>query len=181
MTETYGVLTLGSVTSGTVAIGEEISGPGIPDNTAIIANLSGTTGPGSSWLINNAMDLSDHSLTMTGPPLSVVANQLDGATENNDFFEIAPNGAFGFDKNPSTLSFASGSAAGLLGLTQESGAIDSSPGGQHPSIEQWMTNVLLHETNQFGQPLEFNQLQCHDTIFSSKLEAWAHAHDIQYV
>ena len=50
-----------------------------------------------------------------------------------------------------TPSFASGSAAGLLGLTQGSGAIDFSPGGQHPSIEQWMTNVLLHDTNQFGQ------------------------------
>ena len=58
--------------------------------------------------------------------------------------------AFGFDNNPSDLSYMSGTAAAALGLTQASGAIDSSPGGQHPTMAQFMNNLVQNETNQFG-------------------------------
>ena len=44
----------------------------------------------------------------------------------------------------------SGTAAAALGLTQASGAIDSSPGGQHPTTAQFMNNIVQNETNQFG-------------------------------
>ncbi len=160
MTETYGLLTLGTVTSGSVAIGSEVTGPGIPNDTAVIANLSGTTGAGSQWLINNAVDMSGH-LTFTGPPLDVAPHQITGATQNNDYFDISPNGAFGFDKNPSTLGYmtnVSGTAADQLGLSQASGAIDSSPGGQHPTIAQFMNNTL-HEKDQFGNPVHYGSYQ----------------------
>ena len=73
-----------------------------------------------------------------------------GATENNDFFDVQPNGSFGFDNNPSSLSYMSGTAAAALGLTQASGAIDSSPGGQHPTTAQFMNNLVQNETSQFG-------------------------------
>ena len=55
MTETYGVLTVGSVVSGTVAVGERVTGAGVRPipMTAIDANISGS-GPGSTWLVNNA-------------------------------------------------------------------------------------------------------------------------------
>ena len=78
-----------------------------------------------------------------------------GETENNDFFEIQPNGFFGFDQNPSSLSYMSGTAADALGLTQASGAINSTPGGQHPTTAQYLNNIVQNETTssanrQFG-------------------------------
>ena len=47
-------------------------------------------------MLNNAVDMSGN-LTFTAPPLEVAQHQITGATQNNDFFDIAPNGAFGFD------------------------------------------------------------------------------------
>ena len=71
MTETYGVLTVGSVTSGTVAVGQEVTGAGVLPLTAIDGNLSGS-GPGSTWLVNNAQTVAGENMTMTATPLSVV-------------------------------------------------------------------------------------------------------------
>ena len=93
MTETYGVLTVGAVKSGTVAVGQEVTGAGVLPLTAIDANLSGS-GPGSTWLVNNAQTVAGENLTMTAPPLTVVLDWDDrpiiGATENNDFFNVSP-------------------------------------------------------------------------------------------
>ncbi len=174
LTETYGLLTIGAMTSGSVAIGSEVTGPGIPNDTAVIANLSGTTGPGSQWLINNAVDTSG-DLTFTAPPLSVYSHQITGKTQNNDYFDITPNGAFGFDQNPSTLGYltnVSGTAADQLGLSQTSGAIDSSPGGQHPTIAQFMNNTL-HEKDQFGNPVHYGSYQAETpNRFTNGLTLW---------
>jgi Protein of unknown function (DUF3383) len=172
MTETYGVLTVGSVTSGHVAVGQQVTGAGVPPLTAIIANLSGTTGPGSKWLINNAVDVTG-PLTFTAPILTVENNFFTGATQNNDFFEIQPNGAFGFDSNPSDLSYMGGTAAAALGLTQASGAIDSSPGGQHMSVANYMNDIVQNETNQFGQPVRFGSFQSTEPRLDTELAAWA--------
>ena len=154
MTETYGVLNVGAVNSGTVALGQEVASAGVPPLTAIEYNLSGS-GPGSTWIVNNApAQTVTGDITMTAPPLSVnwIGNNhpIIGATENNDFFDIQPNGSFGFDQNPSSLSYVSGTAAAALGLTQASGAIDSSPGGQHPTTAQFMDDIVQNETGQFG-------------------------------
>ena len=70
MTESYGVLTLGSVTSGTVAVGQQVIGAGVLPLTAIEGNLSGS-GAGSTWLVNNAQAVAAESVTMTATPLSV--------------------------------------------------------------------------------------------------------------
>ena len=71
MTETYGVLTVGAVTSGTVAVGQEVTGAGVLPYTAIDGNLSGS-GPGSTWLVDNAQTVAGENLTMTAAPLSVL-------------------------------------------------------------------------------------------------------------
>ena len=172
MTETYGVLTVGSVTSGNIAIGDEVTGAGVPPLTAIVANLSGTTGPGSQWLINNAVNISG-DITITAPPLTVANNFVTGATQNNDFFEIQPNGAFGFDKNPSSLSYMTGTAATALRLAQGSGAINSSPGGQHPSIATFMYDIIHNETDQFGNPVQFGSFQTNEPRLNTVLATWA--------
>jgi hypothetical protein len=172
MTETYGLLTVGSVSSGAVAVGEKVTGADIPSLTAVDANISGA-GPGSTWVVNNALSVTG-DITMTAPSLTVENQFYKGATENNDFFEIQPNGVFGFNQNPSSISYVGGTpaAAAALGLTQESGAIDSSPGGLHESVAQYMDNVL-NETNQFGQPVEFGSFQSTEPRLDANLAAWA--------
>ena len=158
MKETYGVLTVGAVNSGTVAVGQEVTGAGVLPLTAIDGNLSGS-GPGSTWIVNNAQTVAG-DITTTAPPLAV-------SLDNNDFFDVQPNGSFGFDFNPSDLSYMSGTAAAALGLTQASGAIDSSPGGQHPTTAQFMNNIVQNETNQFGS------FQSDEPRLDQALAAWA--------
>ena len=53
MTESYGKLTVGSVTSGAVGVGQELTGAGVASLTAIDSKLSGS-GAGSTWVVNNA-------------------------------------------------------------------------------------------------------------------------------
>ncbi len=157
MTETYGMLTVGAVTSGTVAVGQEVTGVGVLPKTAIEDNLSGS-GPGSTWLVNNPQTVggvAGETLKTTAPPLSVILDwgnkPIIGATENNDFFDVSPNLNFPYDTVPSSLSYMSGTAAAMLGLTQASGAIDLSPGGQNP------TACRVHEQpgSEREQPVRF--------------------------
>ena len=79
---------------------------------------------------------------MIATPLAVDYNSIVGATANRDFFEVQPNGGFGYDYNPSTLSYMRGTAAAALGLTQASGALDTTPGGELPSASAYMNNLV---------------------------------------
>ena len=155
MTETYGVLTVGAVDSGTVALGQEVTGPGVPGGFEAIDKYLGGSGQGSQWILKYAPTggTVTGDMTMTATPLQVDLNwDNQSITGNNgapnDFYDIMPQGSFGFDHNPSTLSYASGTAADALGLTQASGAILSSPGGQHPSVAQFMDQVLQEAQSQ---------------------------------
>ena len=173
MTESYGVLTVGSVTSGTVAVGEQVTGAGVASLTAIEDNLSGS-GAGSTWVVNNAQTVAGESMTMTATPLSVTYNSVVGATANRDYFEVQPNGDFGFDHNPSSLSYMGGTAAAALGLTQASGALDSTPGGYPTSAAAYMNNLVQNENGQFGSfQATWPQLAQEDPEYLGDLAAWA--------
>lgn len=176
MTETYGILTLGPQVTGKVEAGEEIIGAGLPPLTTVVANLSGTTGPGSRWLINSGVNISGDNLTFIAPPLTVKAL----SEGDRSFFEIQPNGADGFDANPSNLSYISGTAATELGLTQASGAIDSTPGGQHPTLGRFMDEVLTWH-NQYGDPIVFGSVSTTSVGREADLRAWAASHGREYV
>ena len=180
VTESYGVLTVGSVTSGTVAVGQEVKGPGVLPLTAIDSNLSGN-GPGSTWLVNNAQTVAGETMTLTATPLAVNSVSNVGATANNDFFMIQPNGSFGYDLNPSSLSFMSGTAASSLGLTQASGAINSTSGGLTTSAAEYMNNVVQNENSQFGSfEGTWTALADEDPEYQADLEAWAQSSDGLY-
>jgi hypothetical protein len=180
ITESYGVLTVGSVTSGTVAVGQEVKGAGVLPLTAIDSNLSGN-GPASTWLVNNAQTVAGENMTLTATPLTVEPVSAVGATGNNDFFMIQPNGNFGYDLNPSSLSFMSGTAASSLGLTQASGAIDSTRGGLTTSAAEYMNNVVQNESGQFGSfEGTWTTLADEDPEYQGNLEAWAQSTDGLY-
>jgi hypothetical protein len=150
MTESHGVLTVGSVVKGTVAVGERVTGAGVQSDNPMTA-IDGRGQQPGTWIVNNApAQRVTGDFTMTGTPLVVNYKSLGGATAKRNFFEIQPNGAFGYDNNPSTLGFASGTAAAALGLTQGSFALDSSPGGAAQSAQVFMNNLVQNEYSQFG-------------------------------
>jgi hypothetical protein len=105
LTDSYGVLTIGSVTSGTVAEGEEVTSANVLPLTAIERNLTGS-GAGSTWMVNNAQTVGAENMTMTGAPLAATYTSITGATANRAYFEVQQNGNFNFSS--STLSTMGG-------------------------------------------------------------------------
>ena len=180
MTESYGVLTAGSVNSGAVAVGEEVTGAGVASLTAIDGNLSGS-GAGSTWLVNNAQTVAGENMTMTATPLNVQYSSIVGATANRDYFDVQPNSDFGFDHNPSSLSYMGGTAAAALGLTQASGAVDFTLGGESTSAAAFMNNLVQNEDSQFGSfQATWTQLAQEDPEYLGDLAAWAQSTGGQY-
>ena len=129
LTETYGVLTVGSIgatSPGPVAIGQQVTGPSVLPLTAIEANLSGS-GAGSTWLVNYAQTVGSENMKMTGAPLSVVYTPVTGATESSGSFSIQQNGDFLYSSSSET--YATGNAASALYLAEGTG-----PPGQQASL-----------------------------------------------
>ena len=93
-----------------------------------------------------------------------------------------PNGDFGYDHNPSSLSYMSGTAAAALGLTQASGAINSSPGGQHHVGAAFMNNLVQNENSQFGSFQDnIGSTGAGETLhYLDDLAAWAQSTDGLY-
>ena len=91
MTDSYGVLTVGSVSSGTVATGQEVAGAGVGANTAIQENLSGS-GAGSTWVVSDAESVAREAMKTTAAPLAVTESAIAGATSNSISFWIEESG-----------------------------------------------------------------------------------------
>ena len=139
LTESYGLLTVGSVSSGTVAAGQQITGGrrgaenNILPHTAIEENLDGGTGAGSTWVVNYAQTVggvADENMTMTGAPLEVNYKRGGSITAHSGHFLIQQWPDVNWES--SKLTYMWGSAAGDLRLTKASGAFDSTPGQTRP-------------------------------------------------
>jgi hypothetical protein len=170
MTETYGILTVGSVQSGHVVVGSEVSGPGVPLFTYVEQDLGPAPGGGENWLVNNNIPASGNFVFLA-PELTVQDNEVTGRTQNNSYFMLQPQGASGFNQNPSTLSYASGTAADELGLSQAFGAIDSNLGGEHQSIANSI-NGMITNVDQFGNPIHFGSFASLDPRLNNDIAAW---------
>jgi hypothetical protein len=183
LTDTYGVLTVGSTSSGAVAIGEHVVGKGVLPDTAIEANLSGS-GAGSTWLVNFSQTDASEKMTMTGAPLSVGWTNVAGVNQKSGFFSIQQNGDFLY--NSSSVSFAGETAAAAaLGLTQATGAFVT-PEQIVPitdaSLAAFMNNLIAANPN---DPFSTFQTTWDPADFTppgeqAALEAWAASTDGQY-
>ena len=139
VSETYGILTIGAVTSGAVGIGQEVKGSVAP-NTAIQAKISGS-GSGSKWVVDLTQTVASSVMTIKAAPLQVTNNHVTGATTSTDNLWINVNGQY--PVLPSTVTYASGEpVATELGLTQLAGAYVSTPGEIVRSPYAWMTNIV---------------------------------------
>ena len=117
MTETWGLLTVGNVISGTVEP-SRITGSGVANHTGVISNLNGS-GAGSTWVVNNAQSISGVTLTQTGFLSTVTNNAPAGGVTT---LWIEPNNDDTLETNTSFGGFPSGSSAGPLALTSATGA-----------------------------------------------------------
>jgi hypothetical protein len=170
MTETFGILTVGSVQSGHMQVGLEVSGPGVPLFTYLEQDLGPAPGGGENWLVNNNIP-ANGNFTFLAPELTVQDNEVTGLTANNSYFMLQPQGAAGFNQNPSTLGYASGTAADELRLSLGSGAIDSALGGEHQSINNSIQGMITNH-DQLGNPVHFGSFANLDPRLNDDLAAW---------
>ena len=70
-------LTVGTVGSGTVAVGYQLTGTGVVAGTYIVANIAGSGG-GSTWLVSQNHAVSTGSITITGTLNSITVGSTAG-------------------------------------------------------------------------------------------------------
>ena len=194
LTESYGVLTVGNESSGTVAVGQEVSdaAPGVLPFTAIEANLSGS-GTGSTWVVNKAQTVASESMTMTAAPLLVEYQSVVGRTENTDYFFIQQSQDFLY--NSASLTYMRGTAPGraaeALGLSKrDPGAFVSTPGlvvepscpsyvGDCVTTAEFMSNLVANENGAWSTFQDADFLTPPPGT-QTALEAWAQSTDGTY-
>lgn len=111
-TSTSGVLTVSAVSSGTLAIGQVISGTGVTAGTYITAKLTGTGGTGT-YVVSASQTASSTAITA-----GTVGVTFD-STASAFVIAAGSNGA------TSTIGFATGTAAAALFLQAAQGAVTS--------------------------------------------------------
>ena len=153
LSETYGTLTTGPASSGAVRAGQEVTGNGVAPNTAIQPNVKGSD---NTWIVDLTQTVPSVAMTMKAAPLQVTNNSVEGAgNTHTDNLWIEVNGSY--PVLPTTMTYASGSAATLLGLAQQSkGAYVSSPGEIVFSPGNEINRILKIAE---GQGLGFAQFQ----------------------
>ena len=150
MTETYGLLTINTVTSGTVAANLAVSAGDVLKYTA---TMSGT---GNQWIVDLApkQTAGPENMTLTEPPIQVLWNPIKGPTTNSGSFILQTWSNFNW--NGSTITYLTDMpgfqpVAALLGLAQGStgvhnipntSAYASSPGSMVTDPASWMNNFV---------------------------------------
>jgi hypothetical protein len=134
ITQSYGLMTVATVSSGTLAVGQVISGTGITVGTTITALGTGTGGAGTYITSGGAQTVS--ATTVSAGPLTCAYDSVSSAF----ILTGGTPGAAG------TISFATGSLSASLALTSATGAVTSQ--GAAPSVPAtFMANVVAQTTN----------------------------------
>lgn len=111
-------MTLSAVGSGTVAVGQTVTGSGVAANTIITALGTGSGGTGT-YIVNNSQTVSSEALTMKATAIVVSFDSVSGGF-------VATSGITG---TPSTAAFATGTLAASIFMTQATGAVVSQGAG----------------------------------------------------
>jgi hypothetical protein len=136
ITGTYGLLTLaGSNQSGTFSVGQTITGSGVVANSMITALGTGTGGAGTYYL-NLPSTVSSQTITATGTAVVVTYDAISGGL-------LITSGAQG---TASTIAYATGSTAGELFLTAQTGATISQ-GATAPTPAAFMNSLIQESQN----------------------------------
>lgn len=123
-------MTVSAVASGVLAVGQNITGAGIPAGTLISALDSGTGGTGT-YYVTAGSGISSESVTAYGATIAVTYDSVSGAF-------VITSGSRGA---VSTMAFPTGSLASPLCLTSAKGAI-LSQGAAAVTPQAFMASIL---------------------------------------
>lgn len=129
VTASYGTLTVTAVASGTLSVGQTLTG-GTTAVGTIITALGTGEGLAGTYFVNLTQTVTSGSLNATGTALDVSFDSVSGG------FIIAS----GITGVPSTVAFATGTLAAPIFLTQATGAI-LSRGSDAMTPEAFMTGI----------------------------------------
>ena len=135
VTATYGTLTVTAVASGTLAVGQAITGSGITAGTRITALGTGS-GAAGTYFVQTSQTATSTTVTATAPPLTVTYDSVAGAFQINS----------GMVGSQSTAAFATGTLAAGIYLTSMTGAV-TSQGSNVLTPSAFMTNVVSLSQN----------------------------------
>ncbi len=177
MTETWGLLTVGNVISGTVEP-SRITGSGVAPDTGIVSKLNGS-GAGSTWVVNRAQSISGVTLTQTGFLSSVTDNKPVGGVQT---LWIEPNNDETLETSTSFGGFPSGSSAGPLALTSATGAKQgyATLVKTGASLSQALSEYTLSNNNQSFTAVQW----IGDTpaqLTASQTSVWCQSNSISYL
>lgn len=111
----YGVMNVSAVASGSVSVGQQLSGSGVTAGTEVTALDGGSGGTGTYYVSPSQTVASPVTVSATGTPVAVTYDSVSGAF-------IVASGIAGV---ASTIGFATGSLAGPISLTSAKGAVTS--------------------------------------------------------
>jgi hypothetical protein len=185
--ERYGVLTVGTMTSGLIQLGVRLSGTGVSRGSYLLSNISGAGGGscsgsacnGTTWVVNPSQKVSSRSMAVYAPDMIVTYANIEGATANTNALWLEKSGYAGNALGaPSTLTYASGGAACTLGWTEACGAILSTPGELVSNPGAWMTQLVTSLDSEWGSFQTGYVNTAPDT--TNALAAWAAATGGEY-
>ena len=138
LTETWSLLTVTSVASGTVGYGQTFGGTVALSGTIIFQQISGAAGGTGTYAVNISQTIGSGAQTSTATAISVTYDSISGGI-------LITSGVIGA---ASTIDFATGtiSGSGALNLTQAQGAVTSQ--GAVPLLPgAFMNNLITLSTN----------------------------------
>ena len=135
ITQTYGLMTVATVSSGTLAVGQVVSGGTIVAGTTITAQASGTVGGAGTYVLSGGSQTVS-ATTVSAGPMTIVYDSIASA------FLITG----GTPGAVSTIAYVSGTLAAGINLTAVTGAV-LSQGAAAATPSAFMNALILQTTN----------------------------------
>lgn len=112
MTATYGVMTVTSVSTGTVSIGQTVTGAGVTAGTVVTDETTGS-GLAGDYIVNLSQTVASEALTLKATDITVSFDSISGGL-------LITSGVTG---TASSVAYATGAVAAPLMLTAGAGAV----------------------------------------------------------
>ena len=161
-TSTNGMLNVSAVASGTLAIGQLVTGATVAAPTYITSDFSGTTGTGT-YLVNQ-------SQTVGSEAMQVGVSVVSYDSQSGSFFINA--GRLGAT---STIGYGSGTISGGLNFTQANGA-QLSQGSAIATPLTYMAGIVNQTQNWFSLNIVFDPVTADKVLFAE----WVNSQGVQY-
>jgi len=162
-------LTVSSVASGSIEVGQTIAGPGVAAGTKITAEGTGTGGTGT-YTVSASQTVASESMTATVSALSVSYDSVSGAF-------IITSGTTGPE---STIGFATGTLAGVLSLTSAAGSVISQGAAAATDPGAFMDGLIELNQNWFAFMTIFDPDNGAGFTEKEAFSAWTNAQDNRF-